>query len=193
MESVTKSQVTQMITRAARGDESAVAMLLPVVYDALRTIAGGLFRQERSDHTLQPTALVNEAYIKLLGRADAEWDDRAHFLAVAAKAMRQILTDHARGKNAIKRGGGARERVTLFGLQTPAITSQIDLVALDDALAKLEEIDPRQCRIAELRFLAGLGVEDTAKVLGVSNATVKREWRMTRAWLRRELEGETTA
>ena len=187
------SDVTQVLARAARGEESAVAELLPVVYDSLRALAGEFFRHERADHTLQPTALVHEVCVRLLGSADANWENRAHFFAVAARAMRQVLADHARSRNAVKRGGRGRKRITLSGLKTPPTTSQVDLVALDEALGKLGGIDPRQCRIVELRFLAGLSVDDTARVLGVSSPTVKREWRMAKAWLRRELGEESGA
>ena len=190
MASPAPNDVTQVLARAARGDDSAVAVLLPVVYDSLRALAGSFFRQERADHTLQPTALVHEAYVKLLGSADSTWENRAHFFAVAAKAMRQILSDHARSKRAAKRGGPDRKRVTLSGLRTPPVDSQIDIVALEDALTKLGKTDQRQCRIVELRFLAGLSVADTAHVLKISAPTVKREWRMAKAWLRRELEGD---
>ncbi len=190
MESGAPNEVTQMLARAARGDEAAVSELLPVVYENLRALAGDFFRRERSDHTLQPTALVHEAYVKLLGSAGGDWQGRAHFFAVAARAMRQILTDHARAKRAAKRGGSGRERITLSGLKTPPATDGVDLMALDDALAKLGTIDERQCRIVELRFLAGLSVDDVALVLGISAPTVKREWRMAKAWLRRELGEE---
>ncbi len=190
MPSSSPDNVTQVLARVARGDDSAVAALLPVVYDSLRALAGSFFRQERADHTLQPTALVHEAYVRLLGSVDSNWEGRAHFFAVAAKAMRQILADHARGKKAAKRGGPDRKRITLSGLKTPPVDSQIDIVALEDALTKLGRIDQRQCRIVELRFLAGLNVDDTAHVLKISAPTVKREWRMARAWLRRELEGD---
>ena len=182
--------VTQVLARAARGDDSAVAVLLPLVYDSLRALAGSFFRQQQADHTLQPTALVHEAYVKLLGSTQSDWENRAHFFAVAAKAMRQILADHARAKKTAKRGGPDRKRVTLSGLKTPPIDREIDIVALEDALAELGRIDPRQCRVVELRFLAGLSVDDTARVLKISAPTVKREWRMARAWLQRELDGD---
>lgn len=191
VEANSPNEVTMMLARAAQGDESAVAELMPVVYDRLRGLAGDFFRHERPNHTLQPTALVHEAYVKLLGTADTDWQNRAHFFAVAARAMRQILTDHARSKRAAKRGGDQRHRVTLSGLKTPPGVSEIDLIALDEALTKLDRVDPRQCQIVELRFLAGLGVEDIAQLLELSGATVKREWRMARAWLRRELGGES--
>lgn len=182
--------VTQILARAADGDESAIRQLLPLVYENLRSLAGDFLRRERTGHTLQPTALVHEAYVKLVGSAEIDFNDRAHFFGIAARAMRQVLTDHARGYRAAKRGGPERKRITLAGMLTPAGISQVDLIALDEAMEKLATVDPRQCRIVELRFLAGLGVEETAHVLGISTATVKREWRMARAWLRSELNEE---
>ena len=169
--------VTQMLTCAAHGEESAVAKLLPLVYDNLRALAGSYLLNERGDHTLQPTALVHEAYMKLLGGEKSDWKDRAHFFAIAAGAMRQILADHARRKKAAKRGGG-QHRVTLSGLKTPATTEMADLY-------------PEQARIVEMRFLAGLTVDEVAHVLSVSKSTVERKWRMARAWLRRQLSGDT--
>ena len=190
MGTTSPDDVTQMLTRAARGEESAAANLLPLVYDNLRALAGSYFQVERSDHTLQPTALVHEAYVKLVGSEQTDWKDRAHFFAVAASAMRQILADHARRKKAAKRGGG-QHRVTLTGLKTPPdLETQIDLIALDEALASLAAAYPDQARIVELRFLAGLSVDEVAHVLGVSESTVERKWRMARAWLRRGLSGD---
>lgn len=179
--------LTRVLASAAGGDEAALAALFPRVYEDLRALAGDFFRREQVGHTLQPTALVHEAYARLIGATETSWQNRAHFFAVAARAMRQILADHARRKKALKRGGPDRARVTLSGLRTPPTVSPVDLLALDEALAKLDRIDPRQGRIVELRFLAGLSVEETAHVLGVSEPMVKREWRMARAWLRREL------
>ena len=191
MGATSPDDVTQMLTYAARGEESAVAKLLPLVYDNLRALAGSYLLNERGDHTLQPTALVHEAYMKLLGGEKSDWKDRAHFFAIAAGAMRQILADHARRKKAAKRGGG-QHRVTLSGLKTPATTeSQIDLIALDEALAELADLYPEQARIVEMRFLAGLTVDEVAHVLSVSKSTVERKWRMARAWLRRQLSGDT--
>lgn len=191
MDAPSLDDVTRILARAARGEKSAAAKLLPLVYDNLRALAGSYFVNERGDHTLQPTAVVHEAYVKLVEGERADWKDRAHFFAVAASAMRQILADHARQKRAAKRGGG-QHRVTLLGLETPANgESQIDLIALDEALAKLTDAYPEQARITEMRFLAGLSVGEAAHVLGVSESTVERKWRMARAWLRRELSGDT--
>ncbi len=184
-------EITEILQRVRRGEHSAAAALLPVVYDELRRLAGSYFQSQNADHTLEPTALVHEAYAKLAGAADDEWANRAHFFGVAAKAMRQVLTDHARRKKAAKRGGGY-DRVTLSGLITPPDgVSQIDLIALDEALEKLSARYPQQARVVELRFLAGLPLEEAARVLGVSASTVERKWLMARAWLRRELSGET--
>ncbi len=179
-----------MLARAAGGDDVAVRELAPLVYEKLRSLAGEFLRHERAGHTLQPTALVHEAYIKLVGSAAVDFNNRAHFFGIAARAMRQVLTDHARGYRAAKRGGAERKRLTLTGALTPAGLSQVDLLALDEALEKLAVVDPRQTRIVELRFLAGLGIEETGHVLGISAPTVKREWRMARAWLRSELDEE---
>lgn len=179
-----------MLARIECGDDSANAALLSMVYDELRALAGFYFKRQRSGHTLEPTALVHEAFIKLAGSGTTGWKDRAHFFAIAAKAMRQILADHARGKRRAKRGG-SRERVTLSGLDTPVdVESQIDLIALDEALSKLNEISPRQSAVVEMRFFAGLGEEEAAHVLGVTSRTVQREWRTAKAFLRSELSGE---
>jgi RNA polymerase sigma factor (TIGR02999 family) len=189
MKEPTHREVTQMLARARAGDDSAVRALLPLVYEEMRALAGSLFREQRAMHTLQPTALVHEAFIKLAGPAETAWESRAHFFAVAAKAMRQVLTDHARRKRAEKRGGAAH-RITLSGLATPVAEQAIDLIAFNDALARLGELDERQARVVELRFLGGLTVAEVAEVTGLSVSTVEREWRMARAWLRRELSGE---
>lgn len=193
MSDTPQGDVTEILERARQGESSAVATLLPLVYGELRALGASFLQRQGPEHTLQPTALVHEAYLKLVGPATIEWESRAHFFAVAAKAMRQILTDHARRKKAAKRGGNEeRQRVTLSGLDTPLPVEEIDLLALEDALAKLGEIDPRQCQIVEMRFLAGLKVSEVAEVLGVSTPTVEREWRMARAWLRRELGGDAS-
>ena len=185
----TRSEFTQMLARARSGDDSAVHALVPLVYAELRALAGAVFREQQVEHTLQPTALVHEAFLKLAGPDDVAWESRAHFFAVAAKAMRHILADHARRKRAEKRGGD-RQRVTLTAWSTPATEQTLDLVAFDDALARLAEIDPRQARVVELRFLGGMTMPEVAAVLEISQSSVEREWRMARAWLRRELTGE---
>jgi RNA polymerase sigma factor (TIGR02999 family) len=185
----TQSEFTQMLDRARGGDDSAVHALLPLIYGEMRAMAGGLFRDQGPAHTLQPTALVHEAFLKLVGPNEVEWQSRAHFFAVAAKAMRQILTDHARRRRAQKRGGD-HDRITLSGLSTPVASSAFELVAFEEAIDRLSKLDERQGRIVELRFLGGLTVEEVGEVLELSVSTVEREWRMARAWLRRELSDE---
>jgi RNA polymerase sigma factor (TIGR02999 family) len=160
--------------------------LMPAVYAELKRIAAAYLRRERPGHTLQPTALVNEAYVRLAGQ-HPRFQNRAHFCAIAANAMRQILVERARARNARKRGGGAA-RVTLDEAMAPAPGPPVDLDALDEALTRLAALDAQQARIVELRFFGGLSVEETADVLGISPATVKRHWSVARAWLARELE-----
>lgn len=182
-----ETQVTRILSELAQGDRSAAERLLPHVYEELRLLAAGMFRQQRQNHTLQPTALVHEAYLKLVGTADQGWTSRKHFVDVAAKAMRHLLVDHSRHLARKKKGGGMI-RVTLADVATPFHDeAEIDLVVLNDALEKLHLLDPRQARIAELRYLTGLTVEETAEVLEVSPRTVKLDWQMARAFLRREL------
>jgi len=171
------------------GDRSARGALLPLVYADLRAQAEAYFRSQRDNHTLQPTALVHEAYLRLMGNADLEWEGRSHFLAVAAMAMRNVLADHARRRRAEKRGG-AWDRVTLTGLGSDAGERAIDALDLDEALQALARIDERQARIVELRFYGGLTVEEVAHVLEVSSRTIALDWRMARAWLRNRLDGE---
>jgi RNA polymerase sigma factor (TIGR02999 family) len=181
------ANVTRILADLAAGDRSDVERLLPHVYDELRALASSFFRQRQPNQTLQPTALVHEAFVKLVGSANQNWTSKKHFFDVAAMAMRQLLTDRARRVATEKRGGGA-ERVTLAEDATPITAGpEIDIVALDEALAKLGSLDPRQARIVELRFLAGLSVEETADVLDISPRTVKFDWQMARSFLRREL------
>jgi RNA polymerase sigma factor (TIGR02999 family) len=179
--------VTLYLQQMQRGDATAVDQLLPFVYEDLRRMAEGFFRRERSDHTLQPTALVHEAYARLVGAAGG-WESRRHFLSVAAMAMRQLLSNYAAQRGAQKRGGSTR-RVALEEAEQVAAEEGVDLVELSDALAKLERLDPRQARIVELRFFAGLTVEETAEVLGVTERTVYLDWRMARDFLLGELSG----
>jgi RNA polymerase sigma-70 factor, ECF subfamily len=169
---------------AADGPGSVFAL----VYDELRRLAASALRHERSDHTLQPTALVHEAYLRLADEPTARWENRNHFVAVASRAMRRILVDHARKHKAVKRGSGA-VRLSLDDLERAAASpgDAVDLVALDDALARLTTLDPRQARIVELRFFGGLSVEETAAIVGSSARTVKRDWQVARAWLKREM------
>ena len=175
-------EVTLLLARSGSGDAEATSRLLELVHEELRALAGGFARGQRAGHTLQPTALVNEAFLKLVHGGPPAWNDRAHFLSVAATAMRQILTDHARARAARKRGG-EWEKVSLSDLQLHAGGDEIDLVALDDALVKLSAFDPRKHRVVELRFFGGLTVEEVARVLDLSTTTVESEWRAARAWL----------
>lgn len=184
-------EITRIIARVGRGDESAAAALLPLVYDELHALAISFFQFERPGHTLQPTALVHEAFARLAGTEKSDWKDRAHFFAVAARAMRRILTDYARRKKAAKRGGKGNQ-VTLSGFATPSAEAEtFDLIALEEALARLSDRSPRQCRIVEMRFLAGLSESEVAHVLELSPRTVQREWRTARAFLRCELSGDS--
>lgn len=167
-------------------NREALDALFPLVYDELRRLAGAYLRGERSDHTLQPTALVHEAYFRLAGQRNVDWRNRAQFLGVAASMMRRILVNYAHERAAQKRGGGA-PRVALDDTIELLQEQDVDLVALDDALIALSAVEPRGGRIVELRFFGGLSVDETAHVLGVSPATVKRDWSFAKAWLRREL------
>lgn len=179
--------VTTLLRAWSRGDQSALDRLLPQVYGELRRQAGRYMRRQTPGHTLQPTALVHEAYLRLVGSEPVECRDRAHFLALAAKVMRSVLVDHARARSAAKRGSGA-VHVTLAAVDsagTPATV--VDLEALDEALDRFAEIDPEKSRLVELRYFGGLSIEEAAEVLDMSPATVKRQWTTARAWLRREL------
>lgn len=178
------SEVTRMLREWSAGDPSAADRLLPLVYDELHRLAAGYLRRERTGHTLQSTALVNEAWMKLADQS-APWENRAHFLGVAAQAMRRILVDHARRKGAAKRGGH-EARVTLADVAAPDGRS-VDLVLLDEALERLAALDERQAKMVTMRFFAGLTVEETAEALGVSEKTVKRDWAAAKAWLHREM------
>jgi RNA polymerase sigma factor (TIGR02999 family) len=178
--------VTELLIRWKAGDQEALQALVPLVYEELRTMAHGLLRAERPDHTLQSTALVHEAYLKLVRQGPPEVQNRAHFFAVAARLMRQILVDYARSRGAAKRGAAYRVE-----LPEELVTSEkegVDVVALDDALVELSKRDTQQSQIVELRFFGGLTLEETAEVLDVSAATVKRDWRMAKAWIARELQ-----
>jgi RNA polymerase sigma factor (TIGR02999 family) len=187
-----RHDVTLLLAEVGRGDPAAAARLMELVYAELRALAGDYARRQRADHTLQPTALVHEAFLKLVDADSAEWKDRAHFFAVAATAMRQILTDHARAQRAQKRGGGEWQKVTLSDVALPGAPGEnraIDLIALDDALSELAAFDARKHRIVEMRFFGGLTVEDVARLEGVSTTTVESDWRAARAWLSMRLDG----
>lgn len=180
-------EVTELLVRWRDGDREALDSLMPLVYGELRRLARHYLRQERSDHTLQSTALVHEAYMRLAGQSPPQWQNRAHFFGIAAHVMRQILVEHARAHVAAKRGGKNACKLTLDAALEIQQKTDVDVIALDDALNRLAELDPQQSRIVELRFFAGLTIEDTAEVLGIAPATVKRDWTSARAWLHREI------
>jgi RNA polymerase sigma factor (TIGR02999 family) len=175
-----------LLGRENASDERAISKLLPVVYDELRRLARHYLRRERPGQTLQATALVHEAYLRLLKDKSPGWKNRTHFVAIAAVSMRQILVERARARNAVKRGG-EHLRVTLDEARIGGEGAPIDFLALDEALTRLAQLDPQQARIVELRYFGGSTVEETADVLGISAATVKRGWVMAKAWLKREL------
>jgi RNA polymerase sigma factor (TIGR02999 family) len=198
-------RVTQLLVNWASGDQRALNELMPLVYGELRRLAERHLRGERPHHTLQRTALVHEAYLRLINQKDVSWQSRAQFIGLASQLMRRILIDHARARRRAKRGGGvtpvslnqtsvvmtADEGGTQVEALELAANPAVDLTAIDSALRRLEALDPKQGRIVELRFFGGLSIEETAEVIGVSTATVKREWALARAWLRREIMSET--
>ena len=189
----TGSDVTDLLRRWGHGDRAAFDRLMPVVYGELHRIASRYLAKERSDHTLQSTALVHEAFLRLVDQRLADWQNRAQFFGLAAQAMRRILVDHARSRLSAKRGSAA-PRVAIEMVEPAAVPSEVnpvDAIGLDRALTKLEGIDPGQAHLVELRFFGGLTVEETAHVLTLSPATVKREWTLARAWLYRELAGQS--
>jgi len=176
---------TQLLIACGNGDKEALDRLVPIVYDELRQLAGRQMRRERSDHTLQTSALINEAYLRLIEKP-VSWQNRAHFFGIAARLMRQILVDHARARQSSKRGG-SRQRLALSEALDAGQDMATDIIALNDALTSLAAIDPQQSRIVELRFFGGLTIEETATVVGVSHTTVEKDWNMARAWLRRQM------
>ncbi len=179
------SEVTRLLVAINDGEDDARARLVPLVYDELRILAESYMRRERPGHTLQPTALVNEAWMKLADQQRVEWKGRAHFFGIAAQAMRRILVDHHRRRSAARRGSG--KHVTLVEDAADTFSDPLDFIALDGALDELAEMDPRAARIVELRFFGGLSVEETAEVMDVSTPTVKRDWRTAKAWLYQRL------
>lgn len=179
-------EVTRLLADLQSGSEDAANQLMRLVYSELHVIAEHYMRREREDHTLQPTVLVHDAYMRLIGQHGTTWKNRSHFFGIAAQAMRRILVDHARRAQAEKRDGG--ERVTLDESVSENAARSVDLIALDDAIIKLAQLDPRQARVVELRYFSGLDIEETAAVLAISPATVKRDWTFARAFLQRELE-----
>ncbi|MCH9648112.1 MAG: sigma-70 family RNA polymerase sigma factor [Deltaproteobacteria bacterium] len=179
--------VTKLLADWRKGDAAALDRLLPLVYDELHRLAGAYMRQERSDHTLQPTALVHEAFLHLIDQTRVDWRNRAHFIGVTAHLMRRVVMKHARSHQAAKRGGGSL-KVTLTDVGAPGEAANVDeLLALNEALSRLRKLDERQGRIVELRFFGSLESREIEEVLGVSRSTVDREWRSARAWLKREL------
>ncbi len=181
--------VTQLLIGWGKGDKQALDQLVPIVYDELRRQAARYLRHERVGHTLQTTALIHEAYLRLIDQKNVEWQNRAQFFGIAAQLMRRILVDHARTRKRAKRGG-SDIRVSLGDADAFVKAQELDVVALNEALERLEQIDEQQSKIVELRFFSGLTVEETASVLNISPATVKRDWSMAKAWLHREISGE---
>lgn len=181
-------EVTLLLNEISSGDESAPEKLLPLVYDDLRRLAHAYFSKENTDHTLQATALVHEAYIRLVNWENVSWQNRAHFFAVAAEVMRKVLIDHARKRNAQKRSGG--QKVLLDDAVSLPNKTEFDVLRLEEALISLEKLDPRQAKIVELRFFGGLSIEETAYILKISETTVRREWTFAKAWFQRELTRE---
>lgn len=179
-------EVTKLLVAWGDGDRAALDRLMPLVHTELRRLARHYMSRERPGHTLQTAALVNEAYLRLVEQQGMRWENRAHFFGIAARLMRQILVEHARSRQAAKRGGG-QYRLSLSKVDRVAPRPDLSLLALDEALGRLEAADPQKSRIVELRYFGGLGIEETAEVIGVSPATVKRDWSMARAWLRCEL------
>lgn len=181
-------EVTRLLQAWGEGDHKALDRLMPLVYDELRRLAESYLRRERADHTLQPTALVHEAYLRMVDES-LQLENRHHFFGIAANVMRRILVDHARAHQAAKRGSGA-ERLSLDAVAEQAESRPVDLIALDDALKSLATFDPQQARIVELRYFGGLTIEEVAAVINLSPATVKREWHMARTWLKKEMSRE---
>ncbi len=186
------NEITLLLQGASHGDQSAVRELLPLVYKELRAIAGSYFQKQTPAHTLQPTAIVHEAYVKLVNRSAQSWESRAHFMAIVSTAMRQILADHARARNAEKRGG-KHERVTMDVISPVADTCTLDVIALNDALDELQRLHERQARVVEMRFFGGLTVKEASHALGVSESTVEEDWRAARSFLSIQLAAGTSS
>lgn len=183
------SEITQLLVNWREGDQQAINALLPLVHDELRKLARSYMRRERADHTLQTSALVNEAYLRLGQGESPQWQNRTHFFAVAAQVMRHVLIDHARSYRYEKRGGGA-QRVDMDDLHGMTDERASELIDLDEALSTLADLDHRKSRIIELRFFGGLNIDEVAEILELSPTTVQREWRAARAWLQRFLKGD---
>lgn len=187
MEKPSGQEVTALLREWSAGDRGALERLMPLVYEELRKLAASHLKSERGNHTLQPTALVHEAYLRLVGQRSVSWASRAHFYGIAARMMRRVLVDHARKRQAAKRSPGTLFLDLAEEAAAPSPERMPELLVLDRALTELERLDPRQARVVELRFFAGLSVEETAEVAGISTATVKREWKTARAFLRHEI------
>jgi RNA polymerase sigma factor (TIGR02999 family) len=185
-----RQDVTRLLNELA-GQQDVLPQLIPLVYDELRHLAAAYLRRERAGHTLEPTALVNEAYLKLVDQKSVHWHDRAHFLSIAAQLMRRILVDHARARHATKRGGD-QQAVPLDDAIPAALPRLEDVVTVDELLTRLASMDPQQARVVELRVFGGLTIEETADVIGISPATVKRDWNLAKAWLHREIRDQTS-
>ncbi|MBP9663824.1 MAG: sigma-70 family RNA polymerase sigma factor, partial [Pyrinomonadaceae bacterium] len=184
---MTDRPITQILAELRSDGRSTVDELLPIVYSELRRLAGAHLSRERSGHTLQPTALVHEAYIRLIGQSEIEWQDRAHFFGFASRLMRQILIEHARGRNRLKRGGKEKTQIAIDDAVSFGDSEPLDVLAVDEALSKLEELDAKQARIVEMKFFGGLTVDEIAEVESISPATVKREWSTAKLFLHRML------
>ena len=186
MAATTSQQITQLLLAWGKGDETALETLMPMVYDELRRVAARHLRRQRPGHTLQTTALVNEAYLRLIDSSQVRWQNRAHFFAVSAQLMRRILVDFARSRQYLKRGGGAQQ-VSLDEARVVAPERTVDVLALDDALTRLAALNPRQAQVVELRYFGGLSEEESAEALKVSLRTVQRDWNLARLWLYRQI------
>jgi RNA polymerase sigma factor (TIGR02999 family) len=187
---VAAGEVTLLLGRLGGADDPAIYdRLLPLIQDELRHLAAGFLQKERPDHTLQPTALVNEAFLRLADQREVSWESKGHFLAIAATAMRRILVDHARAHRRRSRDG-ERASALLESDATAAQATTVDLLSLDEAMTRLARLDPRKVKVVELRYFVGMNVEQTAAALGISTPTVKREWRLARVWLKREIAGD---
>ena len=179
--------ITELLVQWSEGDQAALDRLTPLVYDELRQMARTYLRGERPEHTLQATALVHEAYLRLIDQREVRWQNRAHFFGIASQMMRRVLVNHALARAAGKRGGGA-QKIQLEEAEGLAVSPEVEILALDEAMKQLEKLDPLQNRVVELRYFGGLTVEEAAEVLNLSAATVKREWSTARLWLRRQLK-----
>lgn len=180
-------EITQLLKEWSKGNQSVLEELMPLVYDELRLQASRYLRNERQGHTLQTTALMHEAYLKLFGLSKIDWQNRNHFFALASTAMRRILVDYARERHREKRGGIAENLPLDEALQISVNEKSVDLVALDDALNRLAKMDERQARVVELRYFSGLSIDETAEVLGIANSTVRLDWNLAKAWLKQEI------